>query len=102
MHFEGNQKRIIEMAEKENLTKPVVSGLPEKFEHSMHEKEQQIQEKQKEFSEQKKKTEENHEQFKEDNHVNDYGKKVDSLFKSITGRNKGKNTNIKEVPGDKE
>jgi conjugal transfer mating pair stabilization protein TraG len=102
MHFEDNQKRITEMAEKENLTKPVVSDLPEKFEHSMHEKEQQIQEKQKEFSRQKKIAKENHEQFKEDNHVNDYGKKVDSLFKSITGRNKGKNTNIKEVPGDKE
>jgi hypothetical protein len=54
----------------------------------MQETKQKIQEKQQEFSEQKKKAEENHEQFKEDNHVNDYGKKVDGFFKSITGKDK--------------
>jgi len=101
LHFEANQKRITEMAEKENLTKPVVSDLPEKFEHSMQETKQQIEEKQKEFLKQQKIAQENNEQFKGDNHVTDYGKKVDGFWKSIAGKGKKTSSDVKEIPGDK-
>ncbi len=99
-HYEINQKNITAMAEKENLAKSIASDLPEQFEHSMQETKQKIQEKQQEFSGQKKKAEENHEQFKEDNHVNDYGKKVDGFFKLITGKDKRTSADVKEIPGD--
>ncbi len=99
-HYEINQKNITEMAEKENLTKAVTSSLPEKFEHSMHETEQKIQEKQQEFSIQKNRVKENHKQFKEDNHVTDYGKKMDGILNSITGKNKRTSSDVKEIPGD--
>ncbi|MBP9727570.1 MAG: conjugal transfer protein TraG N-terminal domain-containing protein, partial [Gammaproteobacteria bacterium] len=101
-YFETNQQNITEMAEKENLTKTVTSDLPDQFMHTMQETEQKIQDKQQEFSEQREKAEKNHEQFKEDSYVTDYGKKMDGILKSITGKGKRTNTNIKEVSGDKE
>jgi conjugal transfer mating pair stabilization protein TraG len=84
--FEKNQKRVTEMAEKEQLTKEVASKLPEKVHHSIQETEELIQEKQQAFLERKNKSYAEYEQFKKDNAVEVYdGKKErEKILKKIS------------------
>jgi hypothetical protein len=101
-YFETNQQNITEMAEKENLTKTVDLRFTRKiYAFNARNRAKNPRETTRIFRTEKK-AEKNHEQFKEDNHVTDYGKKMDGILKSITGKGKRTNTNIKEVPGDKE
>ncbi len=99
IHFEENQKKITEMAEKENLTKAITSDLPDQVAHSMQDTEQRLRQKQEAFSKQKIKAESNYKQFTEDNHVTDYGKKIDGVFKAISGKSKKEDPD--EIFGDK-
>ena len=83
-NFNDNQNFISNLAEKENLISPVTSQLPEQVEASMQEAQHMIESKQQEFSEQKARAQKNYDDFKEDNKVNDYGKKVKDVFKTLS------------------